>query len=79
MERSPSTLKRFGTSKIVSGYDESGRRLPSKTDRQESVGVRQDDVWEIGRVPPIKQLFPTEKPELLLERIIEIAHKEENH
>jgi hypothetical protein len=34
------------------------------------MGVRQDDVWEIGRVPPIKQLFPTEKPEALLERIL---------
>ena len=70
MERAPSTLKRFGTAKIVSGYDESGRRLPSKTQKEESAGVRQDDVWEIGRVPPIKRLFPTEKPEPLLERII---------
>ncbi len=32
--------------------------------------MRQDDVWDIGRVPPIKQLFPTQKPEALLERII---------
>lgn len=70
MERAPSTLKRFGTAKIISGYDELGRRLPSKTEKQESAGVRQDDVWEIGRVPPIKRLFPTEKPEALLERII---------
>jgi len=70
MNRASSTLKRFGTAKIVSGYDESGRRLPSKTEEQASAGVRQDDVWEIGRVPPIKQLFPTEKPESLLERII---------
>lgn len=70
MERAPSTLKRFGTAKIISGYDESGRRLPSKTEKQESAGVRQDDVWEIGRVPPVKRLFPTEKPEALLERII---------
>lgn len=29
-----------------------------------------DDVWDIGRVPPIKQLYPTQKPEALLERII---------
>jgi len=29
-----------------------------------------DDVWDIGRVPPIKQLFPTQKPESLIERII---------
>src|SRR3989338_2739720 len=37
---------------------------------EESAGVRQDDVWDIGRVPPIKQLFPTEKPVPLLDRII---------
>jgi site-specific DNA-methyltransferase (adenine-specific) len=70
MERAPSTLKRFGTAKIVSGVDESGRRLPSETEDHDSLGVRQDDVWEIGRVPPVKQLFPTEKPLPLLERIV---------
>ena len=70
MERAASTLKRFGTSRIVSGYDENGRRIPSQVADEESQGVRQDDVWEIGRVPPIKQLFPTEKPVALLERII---------
>mgnify|MGYP001600286474 CR=1 FL=1 len=32
-----------------------------------------DDVWDIGRVPPIKQLFPTEKPVPLLSRIIEAS------
>ena len=73
MDRAPSTLRRFGTAKIVSGYDEAGRRLPSKTESEPSMGVRQDDVWEIGRVPPIKQLFPTEKPEALLERILEAS------
>ena len=73
MERAPSTLKRFGKAKIVSGHDSQGRRLPSQTDSRESIGVRQDDVWDIGRVPPIKQLFPTQKPEALLERIIEAS------
>ena len=70
MERAASTLKRFGKAKIVSGHDEAGRRLPSQTESGESKGVRQDDVWEIGRVPPIKQLYPTQKPESLLERVI---------
>ncbi|MCK4822037.1 site-specific DNA-methyltransferase, partial [bacterium] len=73
MERAPSTLKRFGKAKIISSYDESGIRLPSKVDDKDSIGVRQDDVWQIGRVPPIKRLFPTEKPEDLLERIIEAS------
>lgn len=70
MERAASTLKRFGTAKIVSGHDESGRRVPSQVAEQDSEGVRMDDVWDIGRVPPIKQLFPTEKPTALLERIL---------
>ncbi len=78
MDRAPSTQKRFGTSKIISGYDEVGRRIPSKTEDKESEGVRMDDVWDIGRVPPIKQLFPTQKPEQLLERIILASSNEGN-
>ncbi len=70
MERAASTLKRFGTARIVSGYDEHGKRVPSQTADEESTGVRMDDVWDIARVPPIKQLFPTQKPEALLERFI---------
>ncbi len=76
MERAASTLKRFGTAKIVSGHDENGQRVPSQVESQDSVGVRQDDVWEIGRVPPIKQLFPTQKPDALLERIIKASSNE---
>lgn len=76
MDRAPSTLKRFGTAKIVSGYDEVGRRVPSRTEEEDSLGVRQDDVWDIGRVPPVKQLFPTQKPELLIERILLASSKE---
>ncbi len=76
MLRAASTLKRFGNSKIVSARDDSGRRLPSQTETQESQGVRQDDVWDISRVAPIKQLFPTQKPELLLERILRASSNE---
>ena len=77
MPRAESTLKRFGEGKIVSGYDESGRRLPSKIEG-DSEGVRQDDVWYIRRVPPIKQLYPTQKPEKLLERIIQASTNEKD-
>lgn len=73
MERAASTLKRFGNAKIVSGYDDEGSRLPSKTEDKNSEGVPMDDVWDIGRVPPIKQLYPTEKPIKLLERIIQAS------
>lgn len=70
MERSPATAKRFGNAKIVSAHDESGNRLPSQVEETPSQGVALDDVWDISRVPPIKQLYPTQKPELLLQRII---------
>lgn len=76
MERAASTLKRFGTKKIISGYDEEGRRVPSKMSEEDSVGVWGDDVWDIGRVPPIKQRYQTQKPEDLLLRVIESASKE---
>jgi len=77
MDRAASTLKRFGAARIISGaYDEKGRRIPSRTEEFDSEGARQDDVWEIGRVPPIKQLFPTQKPEALLERIISAGSNE---
>jgi DNA modification methylase len=77
MERAESTKKRFGNSRIVSGHDEEGRRLPSVVVAgEDSEGVRMDDVWNIGRVPPIKQLFPTQKPRPLLERIISATTNE---
>lgn len=75
VERSPSTKKRFGNAKIVSSYDSSGVRKPAQTEG-ESIGVAMDDVWDISRVPPIKQLYPTEKPQILLERIIQASSNE---
>jgi DNA modification methylase len=70
MARAASTLKRFGTKRIISGHDKAGRRVPSQVANEKSGGVRLDDVWAIGRVPPVKQLYPTQKPDALLERII---------
>jgi len=76
MDRAPSTLKRFGKSRIISGHDPAtGLRVPSQMALTDSEGVRMDDVWDIGRVPPIKQWFPTEKPKVLLERIIDATTK----
>lgn len=75
VERSPATKKRFGNAKIVSSHDSRGIRQPSQTEG-ESVGVAMDDVWDISRVPPIKQLYPTEKPPTLLERIIKASTNE---
>ncbi|HVB21869.1 MAG TPA: DNA methyltransferase [Ktedonobacteraceae bacterium] len=75
VERSPATKKRFGNAKIVSSHDSRGQRQPSQTEG-ESDGVAMDDVWDISRVPPIKQLYPTEKPPALLERIIKASTNE---
>ena len=75
VERSPATKKRFGNARIVSSHDSRGQRLPSQM-KGESDGVAMDDVWDISRVPPIKQLYPTEKPPTLLERIIRASSNE---
>ena len=76
MERAASTQQRFGNARIVSGRDESGQRVPSQVSGDESQGVRLDDVWDIGRVAPVNQLFPTQKPDTLLERIIQASSNE---
>ncbi len=76
MPRSAATIKRFGAKRIISGYDEAGQRMPSQVSEEDSEGVRLDDVWDIARVPPIKQLYPTEKPLALLERIIQASSDE---
>ena len=75
MDRSPATKKRFGNAKIVSAHDAAGKRLPSET-LGETEGVALDDVWDISRVPPIQQLYPTQKPVMLLERIIAASSNE---
>ena len=58
MPRTESTRKRFGTKRIVSGYDDEGQRLPSVTTDEESEGVRLDDVWDIARVHPDQAAIP---------------------
>jgi len=78
-ERAASTLKRFGNKKIVSAFDESGKRVPSQMLEQESEGVKMSDVWEIPIIAPSSKErlgYPTQKPEALLERIIEASSKE---
>ena len=75
MERSASTLKRFGTKKIISGHDAEGNRVPSQMSEEDSPGVWGDDVWDIPRIAPVKQRYETQKPPKLLERIIHAASK----
>lgn len=73
-ERTESTKKRFGNKKIDSGtYDNSGKRIPSKTLEIESAGSALGDVWDIPIIAPSAKErlgYPTQKPLVLLERII---------
>lgn len=78
-ERAASTLKRFGSKKIVSQHDKSGKRVPSQTTDEDSKGVKMSDVWEIPIIAPSAKErlgYPTQKPEALLERIIQASSNE---
>jgi len=79
-ERAESTLKRFGNKKIISGAkDEKGKRIPSATAEEDSIGVKMGDWWEIPIIAPSGNErigYPTQKPEALLERIIKCASNE---
>lgn len=78
-ERAASTLKRFGNKKIVSGHNEIGKRVPSQTTEEDSKGVKMSDVWEIPIIAPSSKErlgYPTQKPEALLERIINASSNE---
>jgi site-specific DNA-methyltransferase (adenine-specific) len=76
MSRAPSTLKRFGNKRIISGHDAAGRRVPSQMSTEDSPGVWGDDVWDISRVAPVNQRYDTQKPAALLSRIIQAASQE---
>ncbi len=77
--RAKSTLKRFGTQKIVSGFDDYGKRKPSETTKEKSKGVKMADWWEIPIIAPSSKErtgYPTQKPLALLRRIIEASSNE---
>jgi DNA modification methylase len=71
-----STLQTFGTKRQVADFS-TGRRKPSQTD-EETKGAPLSDVWDIGIIAPIAHErvgYPTQKPEALLSRILEVASK----
>ena len=80
LPRATSTLKRFGNKKIQSGErDETGKRIPSITLGDDSVGVKMGDVWEISIIAPSARErlgYATQKPLALLERIIKASSNE---
>jgi site-specific DNA-methyltransferase (adenine-specific)/adenine-specific DNA-methyltransferase len=78
-ERTEETQKRWGSSKIVASHDDSGKRVPSDYAGSDSVGAPLDDVWDIPIIAPSANErldYPTQKPEALLDRIIEASSNE---
>lgn len=78
--RAESTLKRFGYKKIISAIDPvTGKRVPSRVGEFDSEGVKMSDVWQIPIIAPVSKErlgYPTQKPEALLERIINASSNE---
>jgi DNA modification methylase len=72
-----STLKTFGTKKQRADFS-SGHRKPSVED-VETEGPPLSDVWEVGVIAAIgkeRTGYPTQKPEALLQRVIEASSNE---
>ncbi len=76
---SESTQKAFGNKKIITTFKDTGEKVITATD-EESLGTRMSDVWEISYVQGSASFerksggyYGTQKPEKLLERIIEAS------
>jgi len=70
----PSTLATWGANKQRAVLSETGRRARSSTTEEKSHGVPMGDVWDIGVIAPVAKErtgYPSQKPEALLERLIE--------
>lgn len=68
-----STLATWGTNKQRAVVGSKGRRTRSSTTDEKSRGVPMGDVWEIGVIAPVARErtgYPSQKPESLLERLI---------
>jgi site-specific DNA-methyltransferase (adenine-specific) len=69
-----STLATWGDKKQRAVVGSDGRRQRSSTTEDPTPGAPLGDVWEIGIVAPVARErtgYPTQKPEALLERLIE--------
>ncbi len=69
-----STLATWGTRKQRAILGTDGRRTRSSQTTEPTPGTPLGDVWDIGIVAPVSRErtgYPTQKPELLLERLIE--------
>jgi DNA modification methylase len=75
-ERTEETKKRWKDKRIVASHDAEGNRIPSANENLESPGAPLDDVWDISIIAPVARErigYPTQKPEALLERIIQAS------
>ena len=69
-----STRATWGENRQRAVVDSRGRRRRSSTTAEPTPGTPMGDVWEIGIVAPVARErtgYPTQKPEALLERIVE--------
>jgi site-specific DNA-methyltransferase (adenine-specific) len=68
-----STVATWGTNKQRAVFEADGRRARSSTTDEATKGVPMGDVWEIGVIAPVSRErtgYPSQKPELLLERLV---------
>ncbi len=75
----PSTLATWGTKKQRAVVGKSGRRVRSSTTEEATPGAPMGDVWDIGIVAPVSKErtgYPTQKPEALLQRLIQACSDE---
>lgn len=74
--RTEETQKRWKDKRIVAGHDIDGNRIPSDSLEEESAGAPLDDVWDISIIAPVaheRVSYSTQKPEKLIDRIINAA------
>ena len=69
-----STVATWGKTRQLAAFGRDGRRVRSTKTAELSPGVPLGDVWEIGVIAPVARErtgYPTQKPEALLQRVIE--------
>ncbi len=74
--RTEETQKRWKDKRIVASHDVDGNRVPSGSLKEESEGAPLDDVWDISIIAPVaheRVNYSTQKPEILIDRIIQAA------
>jgi DNA modification methylase len=70
----PSTVATWGRKRQRAVVGDDGRRTRSSTTDEATPGAPLGDVWDIGIVAPVARErtgYPTQKPELLIERLVE--------